>query len=225
MENQVTQDRPRAFYPDFAKGYTGPGTTPGWDLNGPERRMDDGRTLARAMGWMSFGLGAVELAAPKRVARFLGVDERHSTLIRGMGLREVASGAGIMKQRTPAAGAWSRVAGDVLDLALLTAALGPSRRRDRVLTAMGVVAGALALDALAAKKLTQRKAGEEHDGARGRRRSFQQEGMLYHEARRSTTQQSDRAMGTQREAAELGEGALNYGGSDYDSGMFRGGER
>jgi hypothetical protein len=222
MENESTQGRPRAFYPEFARTYNGPGTTPSWDLNGPERRMDDGRTLARAMGWLSFGLGAVELAAPKRVARFLGVDERHSTLIRGMGLREVASGAGIMAQRTPTAGAWSRVAGDALDLALLTVALAPSRRRNRVLAAMGIVAGAMALDAVAAKKLTHRSSEEDYDRNEQRPRSFQHEGTMYHDVR--TASRSERASRTRQETSGLGGGALNYGGSDFDTGVNRGGE-
>jgi hypothetical protein len=156
MEDGQTTQRPRAFYPDYAQSYDGPGTTPGWDLDGPERRLDDGVALARTMGWMSFGLGAVEVAAPKRVARFLGVDDRHAPLIRSYGAREIASGAGIMTQRRPTAGVWSRVAGDALDLATLAVALAPSRRRGRVLAAMGFVAGALALDALATRQLGRR---------------------------------------------------------------------
>jgi hypothetical protein len=164
MDHDTTQERPRAFWPEYARTYDEPARTPGWDLTGPERRIDDGRTLARAMGWLGVGLGAIELAAPKKVAEFLGVDERHSSLIRGYGAREVASGLGIMKQRTPTAGVWSRVAGDALDLATLAAALAPSRRRDRVLLVMGVVAGALALDALAARQLTQRSNGGGQQG-------------------------------------------------------------
>jgi hypothetical protein len=200
MDN-TTQDRPRAFYPEFARTYSEPGRTPGWDLNGPERRIDDGRTLARTMGWLSFGLGAIELAAPKQVARFLGVDERHSTLIRGYGAREVASGVGIMTQRTPAAGVWSRVAGDALDLATLAVAMGPSRKRNRVLVAMGVVAGALALDALAARKLTHRKSGEDYDRSTQRRpRTFEYEGSTYHDVRPASMQRPDRPARTQRES-------------------------
>lgn len=211
--DETTRERPRAFYPEFAKTYNGPGTTPSWDLDGPERRMDDGRTLARAMGWLSFGLGAVELAAPGKVAEFLGLDDRHSTTIRAMGLREMASGAGIMAQRTPAAGVWSRVAGDALDLAALTVALGPSTRRSRVLAAMGIVAGALALDALAAKQLTRRRSGEEYDRRSRRSRSFEYEGTMYHDVRRSARQEQGR---TQREASFGGSGgqggSISYGG-------------
>jgi hypothetical protein len=162
MEAATQTARPRAFYPDYAGSARIPQKTPGWDLSGPERRLDDGRTLARSLGWFSFGLGAVEVLAPKRVTRFLGVSDSHAPLVRLYGMREVASGLGIMAERTPAAGVWSRVAGDALDLATLSLALtGPSRRRDRVLTAMVVVAGAMAVDTMAAKKLTQRRADEQ----------------------------------------------------------------
>lgn len=207
--DESAHERPRAFYPEFAKTYNGPGTTPGWDLDGPERRMDDGRTLARAMGWLSFGLGAVELAAPGKVAELLGLDDRHSTTIRAMGLREMASGAGIMAQRTPAAGVWSRVAGDALDLAALTVALGPSTRRNRVLAAMGIVAGALALDALAAKQLTRRRSGEEGDRRGRHSRSFEYEGTMYHDVRRSTgRKQRETSFGSSGGQG----GSISYGG-------------
>jgi hypothetical protein len=204
MQDETGGERPRAFYPEFAQTYDEPGRTPGWDLDGPERRMGDGRTLARTMGWLSFGLGAVELAAPGKVADFLGVDRRHTKLIRGYGAREVASGVGIMAQRTPAAGAWSRVAGDALDLATLAVALAPSRRRKRVLLAMGVVAGALALDALAAKKLTHRKTDEDYDRGSRRPRTFRHEGATYHDVRPGSVQRSDRMVRLQREGGYTG---------------------
>ncbi|HSJ23255.1 MAG TPA: hypothetical protein VK929_01140 [Longimicrobiales bacterium] len=215
MGNDEGRARPRAFYPEWAQSYQGPGTTPGWDLNGPERRMDDGRTLARAMGWVSFGLGAVELAAPKHVARFLGVDERHAPLIRAYGAREVASGAGIMSQRTPTAGVWSRVAGDALDLATLAVAMMPSRRRDRVLLAMGVVGGALALDALAAKQLGHEHIADDDDRNRRRRPASDRGPATYHDVRRAAR---SRRVGRSGSGAGLG----YVGSAGHDEGMDTG---
>jgi hypothetical protein len=60
---------------------------------------------------------------------------------------------------------------------------------------MGIVAGALALDALAAKQLTRRRSGEEGDRRSRRSRSFEYEGTMYHDVRRSS------GSGKQREAS------------------------
>jgi hypothetical protein len=158
MDVETTGARPRAYYPDYVGREPQHGRTPGWDVAGPERRIDDGRTAARMMGWFSLGLGVVELLAARKVTRTLGVSSRHAPLVRFYGLREIASGVGVLSERTPAAGMWSRVAGDALDLATLGVALGGSRRRTNVLAAMGLVAGALAADALVARKLTGHKA-------------------------------------------------------------------
>jgi hypothetical protein len=144
---------PRSFYPDDVHNAPPNHGPPGWQL-GLERRADDGRTLARAMALFSFSLGLVEVLAPRKVTRFLGVDDRHANLVRLYGLREIASGVGIYSRRTPTTAVWSRVAGDALDLATL----GMAFRRDtprtgRVLIALGAVAGAAALDVLSAVQL------------------------------------------------------------------------
>jgi hypothetical protein len=164
MNTETTHARPRAFYPDHVGQGPQHGRTPGWDLAGPERRIDGGRTAARMMGWFSLGLGAVEVLAPKRVTRTLGVSSRNAPLVRFYGLREIASGVGVLSERTPAAGMWSRIAGDALDLATLGVALGRSRRRTKVLAAMGLVAGALAADALIARKLSDHRSASSARG-------------------------------------------------------------
>jgi uncharacterized membrane protein len=105
--------------------------------------MNDTRTsggLGRALGVASFALSAPLLAVPGRVVRALGLDDTPGTsaLARGVGVRELAAGAGILAQRRPVPGLWARVAGDGMDLALLANALrsGPagsrSGRRRRV---------------------------------------------------------------------------------------------
>ena len=43
--------------------------------------------LARALGWFSLGLGVVELLAPRRVTKTLGM-EGSETLVRAFGIRE-----------------------------------------------------------------------------------------------------------------------------------------
>ena len=60
----------------------------------------NGKQLARGLGWFSIGLGVMEVVAPRRVARLLGVGE-HRVLMRLLGLREIASGIGILTQQKP----------------------------------------------------------------------------------------------------------------------------
>jgi hypothetical protein len=110
------------------------------------------RRAATALGWASFAIGAVELAAPAWLCRQLGVDHRE-TLVRTMGARELAAGLGILAARDPAPGVWARVAGDALDLALLGAAVKGSRRRSGVAVAAALVAGVAAADVWCARRL------------------------------------------------------------------------
>jgi len=111
-----------------------------------------GEAMANVLGWFSIGLGAVETAAPGAVARFLGIAPR-DRLIRSMGLREITAGIGILTRERPSRWVWSRVAGDVMDLAMLGAAVPASQRRDRVGISLAVVTGIMVLDVLCAKQL------------------------------------------------------------------------
>ena len=110
--------------------------------------------LAQGLGWFSVGLGLAELVAPHSLARFLGMDE-HAGLIRAYGLRELATGAGILLQDDPTPWLWARVAGDALDIATLATALdGDNPRRGNVAVALVAVAGVTALDAICAQRLS-----------------------------------------------------------------------
>src|SRR3954471_14602345 len=100
-------------------------------------------SVARALGWFSIGLGAVELLMPGALGRFLGSER--TGLLRGFGLREIAAGAGILAADRVAPWIWARVAGDALDLAALGLAIARGRRRNALL-ATGAVAGVTALD-------------------------------------------------------------------------------
>src|SRR4051812_22607983 len=74
--------------------------------------------IANGLGWFSLGLGLAELLAPRLMSRVIGAREDHPTLMRIFGLREIAAGAVIFSGMR-AAGCWSRVAGDAIDLACL----------------------------------------------------------------------------------------------------------
>lgn len=110
--------------------------------------------LARGLGWFSIGLGAAELLAPKRVSKLIGLSN-HATLIRMMGVREIAAGIGVLTEDIPARSMTARVGGDALDLALLGAGLMSSKnQRGRVLAATAAVAGVTALDVVCRRQLS-----------------------------------------------------------------------
>lgn len=104
--------------------------------------------LGMGLGWFSLALGLVELARPALVARYAGVPQR-PRILRAIGLRELASGAGILFRPHKPGWLWSRVAGDAMDVALLVAS-GRSRPGRRVALATAAVAGVATLDTLAA---------------------------------------------------------------------------
>jgi uncharacterized membrane protein len=117
--------------------------------------MDD-QQLARGLGWFSIGLGLAELLAPRKVGDAIGVNG-HDELIRAYGVREMISGVGILMNERPQPGwLWSRVAGDVVDLGSLAAAMrsGDSDRQ-RNNMAMAMVLGVTVLDVLCASRLQQ----------------------------------------------------------------------
>jgi uncharacterized membrane protein len=115
-----------------------------------------GESLARGLGWFSIGLGLAEVLVPRRMARIIGVNE-HRFLIRLLGLREIASGIGILSRQRPAGWVWSRVGGDVTDLALLSASMkGDTGRAGRVAAATAAVAGVAALDVLCGQELSRK---------------------------------------------------------------------
>jgi hypothetical protein len=102
------------------------------------------------------GLGLSELLAPEKVAALSGVDDndRSRKVIRALGARECGHGAALLGG--PDKLVWTRVAGDVLDVALLAAGVirrGPGRRR-RGTIALAALSGIGALDLYAAVRTT-----------------------------------------------------------------------
>ena len=120
-----------------------------YETEGSRRRghPDPGTdALARGLGVFSLALGAAEVVAPGALARMLGM-EGHETLIRSYGLREIATGVGILASDDPTPWIWGRVAGDALDLATLATRLDDDNpQRQNVIAALAAVAGVTALD-------------------------------------------------------------------------------
>lgn len=115
--------------------------------------------LATFLGWFSVGLGALELLAPGAVARAIGVrpTPAWNGLLQLFGVREISTGAGILKNPSSKEWVGMRVGGDALDLVTLGFALSQSLHPARTLTAMGVVLGAAMLDIVGSERLAERR--------------------------------------------------------------------
>lgn len=122
--------------------------------------------LARCLGWFSLSLGLVELFAPRRLARAVGL-EGNESLVRAYGVREI--GAGVLTlSLDKRAGLWSRVAGDGLDVVTLASCLRRDNPKERNATAaLLIVAGVTILDFLAAQAISAK-----HSRGRGQRRLY-----------------------------------------------------
>ena len=110
--------------------------------------MATDQTMARGLGYLSIGLGLSQLLAPRWFARTIGVpaDGRSDGIVRLVGARELVAAAGLLTSRAPAPWVWMRVAGDVMDLALLGRATGSRRAEAERLN--GALAGTVAVTAM-----------------------------------------------------------------------------
>jgi hypothetical protein len=119
------------------------------------------RQAGFGLGLFSLALGAAEVAAPGRLARALGLDDKGParSLIRAFGVREIVSGLMLVRGPALSFNAWSRVVGDTMDTAALLAALRSSRRPGAVLGALALVGACAAADRWTASTL-DRETGE-----------------------------------------------------------------
>lgn len=118
---------------------------------------------AKGLGWFSIGLGVAELLMPGPIARFLGVPGQR-TLIRACGVREIATGLGLLYSGDPKPWMYARLGGDALDLAGLGWSARYGDRPTNALAAAGAVAGVAALDLKCALDLrSERQPVEEWD--------------------------------------------------------------
>lgn len=116
---------------------------------GSSAQLGDNVLNAQSLGWLSIGLGLTALLAPRATGELTGLRKRTASL-RLVGLRELVSGIGLLNASSKAPWLWARVAGDVMDLALIASALTPrGAQRARVLTTAGVVAAIAAADVYA----------------------------------------------------------------------------
>jgi uncharacterized membrane protein len=122
------------------------------------------RRLARLLGVTSLGLGLAQLRSPLGVARLAGVDDSPTAppVITAVGVRELVHAAGLLPGRP--GWAWTRVAGDAMDLTAMVRALANRRgeRYRRLRNVTAAVVGLTVLDVYTAVRST--RAG---DGAAG----------------------------------------------------------
>jgi hypothetical protein len=107
--------------------------------------MRQGRTqaLAGGLGIFSIAIGLAELMAPRWIARRAGA-RVSPNMIRAFGVREIATGVGLLMAAKRGPWLWGRVAGDALDIAAV-----------RNPAAIAALAGVTALDVAAASALTR----------------------------------------------------------------------
>jgi hypothetical protein len=121
--------------------------------------------LVRGLGYFSIGLGLAELLTPRQVSRGAGM-HRQDTLLRGFGLREIATGIGILTASNPRPWLWGRVAGDVLDVATV-AVTADSRKAAHLGSSFVALLGVGLLDLYCAlqsvPRQRQRRLGSSHD--------------------------------------------------------------
>lgn len=116
---------------------------------------------AKLLGLFSYGLGISQILKPGAVNRFMGVSDHNPNhaLQRILGAREIMSGTGILFGNNTSGWMWSRVAGDVMDITILsgTAVAGLGIRKRLIPTIVALTALA-AYDAKVALKTGERQA-------------------------------------------------------------------
>ena len=129
------------------------------------------KKLARFLGVFSAALGVPMAFMTRRFLRFIGIEETPQSVLwtRIVGVREHGPAIGLLARERPVGWLWARVAGDVMDLALLGASMRqPKERRmlgvrlrkrqpdrGRQLAATGGVVATLGLDTLAAVSMSR----------------------------------------------------------------------
>jgi hypothetical protein len=122
--------------------------------NGHRDQM--GTKISNGLGWFSIALGAAELLATRSITRALGM-RGDETLVRLYGVRELATGVGLLTTRDPVPWLWGRVAGDALDLGTLGVRFSQRNpKRDTVGMVLANVAVIAALDVFAAQRTSSK---------------------------------------------------------------------
>ena len=165
MATQLERRAGEVGFEDFEEEFsreTRPARRPGSRNDNTQSPAADHERLARGLGWFSIGLGLAQIGAARSVARLIGVPDDNETrnTMFAIGLREIASGIGILSRPNPAPFLWSRVGGDIMDLALLGKELrSDEAKRPRVAAATAAVLGVTLLDLYASQESSRTSNG------------------------------------------------------------------
>jgi uncharacterized membrane protein len=114
--------------------------------------MTEDRVM-RMLGWFSAGLGVPQVSASGRFAKAIGVGDgsRQRAVTVFVGVRELAAAVGLLWQGNPG-WLWGRVAGDLMDLGMLSRALKNHEGKgiSRTIAAAAAVVGITGVDMYAA---------------------------------------------------------------------------
>jgi uncharacterized membrane protein len=131
---------------------------------GGDQKGHDQAGWNRPLGWLSIGLGVGAIAFPRKLAQLIGIraSDKSAYILRGVGLREIASGVGMLWQPYWQGWPWIRAVGDAMDLGLMQASRAGKRVRHqrRFNAAVATVAGLTAADMAAGKSLVMRRAAD-----------------------------------------------------------------
>ena len=116
---------------------------------GSTMKTKTSKAIPRALGLFSLGLGAVQLADPRRVNELIGLKHRERTALaqRAVGMQELTTAMGLLGPSPSAPWVWNRVAGDVLHYGMLRKAFNGRAAKDRSKTA-GAIKAVLAIGAV-----------------------------------------------------------------------------
>lgn len=123
----------------------------------PGRSQSASDRLAANLGYLSLALGAAELIAPRAICRTLGL-RGLAPVVRAYGAREIVNGVAILSSHDPEPWVWTRVAGDLADVATVATGLrSDNRRRNSNMLALTGLLAVTAIDIACAKSLNSAK--------------------------------------------------------------------
>jgi uncharacterized membrane protein len=138
------------------------------------------KPLTTFLGWFSLGFGLVEVLAPRTLLNLIGIKDHDAnvTLTRVMGVREIFSGIGIFVEPRPVTWIQARIAGDGMDIALLSRALTSEQAKNQnsviaaLLSVLAITAMDIAADQILTHKHSQVVSGVMEDGVMRVRKSI-----------------------------------------------------
>jgi hypothetical protein len=123
----------------------------------PGRSQSSHDKMARGLGYFSIALGIAELAVPGAICRAAGARGLEN-VVRGYGARELATGVAILTSDDPEPWIWTRVAGDIVDIATVATGRGQDdRSRARSTLALATLAAVTFVDLACANGLDGEK--------------------------------------------------------------------